>query len=178
MSLLADPLNDLGGMQYFTPRLYLELNSTDADVVERASERWEEAIGTYKAHLAKILKGKSSELRRLGKLSLHDWELVKTKMHHDIPAPESGGPPVWFSAASLVVRHENQTLWLLYLLWDKVQRVASPKNWTLSKDRVHWLYDELDAAGDMPDHFVHRVLLSNGSTLIIPFSTFFLVEQE
>jgi hypothetical protein len=178
MSLLADPLNDLGGMQYLTPRLYLEINSGDADVVERASDRGEKAIVTYKKHLAEILKGKSSELRRLGSLSLHDWELIKTKTHHDVPAPGSGSPPVWYSAASLVVRHEKQSLWLLYLLWNKVQRIAAPRNWTLSKDRVHWLYDEVDAVGNAPDRFVHRVLLSNGSTLVIPFSTFFLVEQD
>jgi hypothetical protein len=99
-------------------------------------------------------------------------------MHHDVPAPASSGPPAWYSAASLVVGHEKETLWLLYLLWDKAQRIAAPRNWTLSKDRVHWLYDEVDTAGNAPDRFVHRVLLSNGSTLVIPFSTFFLVEQE
>jgi len=172
MSLLADPLNDLGKMRYFTPELYLQINSSDDKLVERAQQRWEKAIVAYRKHVSAILTGMPSELRDLANISLHDWELTRIVRHHDTATPSgSADLPLWQSTAWIALRQGDELVVLSYVLWDKVQNVAAPKNWSFSKKRVHWLYDELDRVGGQCDRLIHRVLLSNGVTLGIPFST-------
>jgi hypothetical protein len=159
-------------MHYFTPQLFLEINSSDDAVVERAAGRWEKAIAAYRKHLATILRGMPSELRDLGELSLHDWDVVNIAVNHRAATPSGvAGLPVWYSTASIAVRDGEKLLILLYVLWDKAVTIPAPENWSLSKDRVHWLYDELELASDRPDRLVHQILLSNGVTLVIPFST-------
>ena len=39
----------------------------------------------------------------------------------------------------------------------------------VSKLRIHWLYDEVDVDERQPGHFLHRVLLSDGRVLEVPF---------
>ncbi len=71
--------------------------------------------------------------------------------------------------AVLSVRQDGQVVSLIYLLWDRVRESVAPADWPLSRERPHWLYDEIDVAPDRPGAFVHRVLLSDGRVLEVPF---------
>src|SRR5438105_934938 len=68
--------NGLGSMRYFTPELVLQLNSSDSDIVDDASERWEDAILSYQSHLRKLRREMPERLQPLTQLSLHDWSVV------------------------------------------------------------------------------------------------------
>ncbi len=160
----TDGLRNELQMRFFTPDLYLEINSSNAVAVDAAMDAWEKAIVVYKKHLTALLKGMPPQIRHLAKLSLHDWELVSV----------DADPVTTASTASVEVRHDGQLIVLFYVLWDTVQRLASPENWSFSGERVHWLYDELDRTGNRGGQLIHRILLSDGTTLTIPFSACFV----
>ena len=58
---------------------------------------------------------------------------------------------------------------LFFVLWDRVRRHQSIESWPFSKLRTHWLYDEVDVAPIGRGMFLHRVLLSDGTVIEIPF---------
>ena len=60
---------------------------------------------------------------------------------------------------------------LIYQLWDRVRKSPSPGLWPFSKRRPHWLYDEIDLASPQGGMYFHRVFLSDGRTLEIPFAS-------
>ena len=69
---------------------------------------------------------------------------------------------------------------LIYCLSDGVQ-TRSYREWPFSKEGEHWLYDELELIDSerrpmFPGGFVHRILLSSGVELEIPFTTLFIHE--
>ncbi|APW61177.1 hypothetical protein [Paludisphaera borealis] len=43
--------------------------------------------------------------------------------------------------------------------------------WPLSKQRAHWLYDEVDVDSESQGALLHRVLFSDGIILEIPFKS-------
>jgi hypothetical protein len=45
----------------------------------------------------------------------------------------------------------------------------APEGWRFSKIQEQWLYDEVDQMDDLRGPFVHRIMLSTGITLEIPF---------
>jgi hypothetical protein len=47
----------------------------------------------------------------------------------------------------------------------------APEGWPFSKLREHWLYDEVDRLPEERGPFWHRILLSSGVELDIPFTT-------
>jgi hypothetical protein len=77
--------------------------------------------------------------------------------------------PGWYALAVLSVKHDGRVLSLIYLLWDRVRNHESVADWPFSKLRVHWLYDEIDIAPAGRGMFLHRILLSDGRVLEIPF---------
>lgn len=165
MSQPDDLRNELGSMRYFTPELFLQLNSSDSDTVNDAMEQWEKAIVAYKKRLRKIQREMPSQSRPVADLSLHDWNLVKI-----VTNPDTTGPGGVVTSASIVLKHNKCFVILWYFLRKKLQLIDAPKEWSLSKRRVHWLYDELDATGSGQGSLVHRILLSDGTTLLVPFS--------
>ncbi len=54
-------------------------------------------------------------------------------------------------------------------LSDHTHTREAPEGWRFSKLQEQWLYDELDLMNDHRGPFVHRILLSTGITLEIPF---------
>lgn len=159
MSQPDDPRSELG-MRYFTPELVLELNSPDSDAVDDAMERWEKAVRAYRKSVEKIQRQMPLHSRAIADLPLHDWNLVRV-------VQDAAGPVL---SATIVLRHNDNLVILDYALTGKLQRIDSPRGWSLSKRRVHWLYDELDKVNDQGS-FIHRVLFSDGTTLLVPFST-------
>jgi hypothetical protein len=71
--------------------------------------------------------------------------------------------------AILPLRQNGQLLALIDVLPGPVNlRAAAPK-WRFLKLRPHWLYDEVDLASNRHGSFVHRVLISDGRVMEIPF---------
>jgi hypothetical protein len=144
-------------MRYFTPELFLKLNSSDSKTVDDAIEQWERAILAYKKGLRKLRREWPSQLESLSELSLHDWNLVTIK----------GSPAGSANSVVLGLKHNKEIVFLYYILTRKLHTIEAPAEWSTSKTRVHWLYDELHASGD---DLTHSILLSDGTVLIIPFS--------
>jgi hypothetical protein len=149
--------NKSGKMRYFTPELFLRLNSSDSEAVDAAVARWDKATASYAKSLSRLRGRLPAQARSLAKLSLHDSDLLNAKNLQD-------------GRALIVLRQNEKLVMLWYSLSDKLRVFSAPQNWSLSKERVHWLYDELDANEDDPTTFVHRILLSDGTTLEVPFS--------
>ena len=152
-------------MRYFTSDLVLRLNSSDGKTVDLAMEQWEKAIAAYKKKLHKVQRQLPAHSRPIADMSFHDWNVLGVWSNSDADHPSGS-----FSPAYLVLSHNDEFVILGYLLAGSLQRVDAPKEWSLSKQPVHWLYDELDSAEKAQGSFIHRILLSDGTSLLIPFS--------
>jgi hypothetical protein len=144
-------------MQYFTPELYLQFNSFDVDEAERADEAWDRAESTYKERLARIRKHLPSEVVKLSELCLHD-ALVVARVEQAQPA-----------VAIVSVTIGEEVVSLIYFLSGPTTTRDAPLGWRFSNLQEQWLYDEVDMMNDHTGPFVHRILLSSGVTLEIPF---------
>lgn len=149
-------------MRYFTPELYLRFNSPDAKTADEANQAWEDAIAHYRTHLSTILANAPPGTSTLAELCLHDAELMERR---DIePAPSLPGP---LALTFLSLIRDNKVISLVYFRPGEVHEHAAVPGWPFSRERKHWLYDELDSGP--ADGFIHRVLLSDGRVLEIPF---------
>ena len=63
----------------------------------------------------------------------------------------------------------EEVISLLYSLSDHTATKDAPEGWRFSKLQEQWLYDEVDMMNDRGGPFIHRILLSTGVTLEIPF---------
>jgi hypothetical protein len=151
---------EINKMQYFTPELVLRLNSSDGKDVDEAMEQWEKAVKAYRKKLQRVQRQLPSHSRRLAELSFHDWNVLGVWSNSD--TDKSASP------AYVVLNQNDEFVILGYLLTDHLHRTTSVPQWTLSKQQVHWLYDELDVVANKS--FTHQILLSDGTTLQIPFS--------
>jgi hypothetical protein len=165
-------------MRYFTRQLYLEFNSPDDGVADRADEAWEAALREYGKHLDAIRDRMPSNVAKLAALNLHDAEVLSR-----VEEVQPGAPvfpvdfphplpvAVWSAVAILSVRVGDDVLSLIYCLWDHLREHPAPEDWPFSKLREHWLYDEVDLASQRRGPFIHRILLSSGVELEVPFTT-------
>jgi hypothetical protein len=163
-------------MKYFTPELYLLYNSSDDDEANHADEAWEVAIRSYHADLDSIRALMSPRVAELaGAPALHDAELLTLRA--DFPGSEEAKLSLPM-AATISLRQDGQIIHLDYLLWDEVVQAPPLATWPFSPARVHWLYDEVSfeaeasgsGSGSNPTHrFWHRILLSDGRSIAIPF---------
>lgn len=160
--------NEFGHMRFFTPELVMQLNSSDDEKVEKAMEQWEKASAAYRDHLRELQPKMPPQSRAVTTLSLHDWKVVKI-------APEDAARETR-ATALIALKHNENLLLVVYLLSEKLRRIDPPAGWPSSADRVHWLYDELDADRSGQASFVHRILFSDGTTLVVPFSSCFLAQ--
>jgi hypothetical protein len=143
-------------MQFFTPELLSQFNSTDEVESNAASEAWEAALSAYQRHLHQMPK----EIRQLAELDLHDAELCADGVTQD------QGP-----IAMLALKRRDEFVSLAYALADRLCEHPSSVGAPWTKGAVYWLYDEVDLAPNRrPGEFVHRVLLSDGRVLEIPFT--------
>lgn len=146
-------------MKFFTPKLYLLLNSSDRRVVEKAYVAWESAIDEYRKHLKTIDSRLSTNTRRLANsLCLHDAQFVAL----DVSYVASN-----MRVARVQVRQDASLVTLLYALVDDPVLRPVREKWTFEKDNPRWLYDEFDV--DSRDSQTHDVLLSDGRTLSLKF---------
>jgi hypothetical protein len=160
-------------MRFFTPELYLQFNSADDEEADRANEAWEGAVREYRRHLDDLKDRMPSSVRELAELPLHDAEILAWERNAEVrfspPLEMPGVQPSWSVVAILSVKQEDKGVSLIYSLWDRVREFPSPAEWPFSKERRHWLYDEIDVSQPNRGVFCHRVLLSDGTTLEIPF---------
>ena len=159
----SDPL-----MKYFTPDLFLRFNSPDETVADVADEAWEAAVREYHDYLDGLSDRLPDPVRQLARLSLHDAELLdwEEMVQH---SSDLGFEPVpGFAVFSL--RQGDEILLLIYSTASPVRKYLPEDIWPFSGSEVHWLYDEVDLASELGGRFVHRVLLSDGVVLKIPFT--------
>lgn len=153
-------------MQFFTPQLYLQFNSADDAVADRANARWERAVGRYRQHLDELGQRLTPEVRSLTNISLHDADVLTFDPEAELRSENALAP---LSVALLTVRHQEEIISLIYSLSDCVRESRKPRKWPLAEGQVQWLYDEVDAIEGPTSRFVHRILLSDGRALEIPF---------
>ena len=157
-------------MKFFTPKLFLQFNSADDEVADRADADWEAAIREYRSHLEGLRDQMPAQVQSLAALVLHDAELLALEQPFVPLTPFPAGLfPLWSGFAILSVKHEEGIVSLIYLLWDRLRSHQAEEPWPFSSLRPHWLYDEIDVTPDQPGMFLHRVLLSDGTVMEIPF---------
>lgn len=158
-------------MQFFTPELFVRFNSPDEAQADQADADWEAAVAEYRRHLQGLEDQMPSRVKRLAKLSLHDTELLGVNEDME-PMPSWQLEPFWFAMAIVSLKRDNELLSLIYVLWDRLGECEAPERWPFSSQRPHWLYDEIhQAPGHDGARFIHRVLVSDGRVLEIPFLT-------
>jgi len=165
-------------MRYFTRELYQQFNSADDEEADRAGREWEAAIEKYRQHREGLRDRMPSNVAKLADLNLHDAEILSRAEEIQPDAPffwQNVAFPIpltfWSAVAIVSVRVGGDVLLLLYCLWDRIREYPAPDGWPFSKLREHWLYDEVDVASERRGPFMHRILLSSGVELEIPFTT-------
>lgn len=158
-------------MRFFTPELFERFNSPDNSVADLANEEWEASLSSYRRHLDGLQDRFTPEIKELAALNLHDAELIGLDEPHGRPTlPDPHWPKWWNSVGIVSVRQSSVITTLFYVLWDHIHQAPAP-SWSFSKLRPHWLYDELDVAAAEQGQFVHRILLSDGRTIAVPFTS-------
>lgn len=162
-------------MRFFTPQMYVRLNSDDDAQIEQAAREWESAFTRYKEHLRQIRDTMPAPVREVSELSLHDWELIESQAAFEqaVPAAPQMRLPLWLSFAAIGVRKQHEVIVLFYLLWDEVRTIGPDRDWDRElspSGKVYWLYDEIDHVPSTLNQYVHRVLFSDGTVRQIPFS--------
>jgi hypothetical protein len=163
-------------MRYFTRQLYQDFNSPDDAIADRADEAWEVTLREYNKHLQGIHDRLPSNVARLAELNLHDAEILSRaeEIQPGIPFGNLDltiSIPFWSAVAIVSVRIGDDILSLIYSLWDHIREQPAPDDWRFSRMREHWLYDEVDVASERRGPFLHRILLSSGVEVEIPFVT-------
>lgn len=159
-------------MRFFTPELYIQFNSQDEEIADRANNAWEDALQEYQKHLDGIRNSMPSQVRKVAELDLHDAEFLglDEELQSCLPLPESSLPPhFWSAMAVLTLKQDRMVRSLIYLLWDGVRKHPPKHDWPFSMARKHLLYDEVDVAAIYPGTFFHRILFSDGGVVEIPF---------
>lgn len=154
-------------MSYFTPELYLQFNSTDNVEADRADEAWEDAIKKYRSYLRKHSNEMPPRVKKFADtVCLHDAELLEIKDGVSESDFWLQSPPI---VAILTLKQNSDTVTLNYMLWDRVIQSEPRNGWPWSEARSCWLYDEIKLKSRRPNLFHHRILLSDGRIILIPF---------
>jgi hypothetical protein len=158
-------------MKYFSAESYVRFNENDGQEADTAHTAWERAILEYRRYLKEHRDMMPTRVRMLAeKTCLHDALLLGRQMHRSVG--QNGVDSRRLLTIGLQLGGE--TIVLNYFLCDSPKEFKPKKDWPFSKDQLHWLYDEVAVNEDghtatAPPSFVHRVLLSDGSELEIPF---------
>ncbi|WP_435008311.1 hypothetical protein P12x_005555 [Tundrisphaera lichenicola] len=162
-------------MKFFTPELYLRFNSSDDREADLADQAWEDSIRAYRASLDLSRGSMPPRVCELAEqLCLHDAELIALRVDKCDPRADPASPP---PAATICLKDGETIIHIDYLLWDEVVQRPFRGPWPNSPERVHWLYDEVDVDGEVddpempaPPRYWHRILLSDGRSLAVPFT--------
>ena len=160
------------GMRFFTPELFVQFNSKNDNEANQADDNWERAILQYKEHLAQHRFTMPLDVRKLAALSLHDAQLLNLDSDPEFSFPFIG---LFCHVAILSLKQNNYITSLFYVLQNNLSEYSFSSDWPFSKNHVHWLYDEVDFSSSTTftanRMFTHKILLSDGRVLEIPFSS-------
>lgn len=149
-------------MKYFTPTLYQRFNSQDIEIADAADADWDKAQEKYQQRLAAIRTRLPAALSELAEqVCLHDGEVLNLLKGDD--------------ETILWVRKRNLLYVLRYQNLRQVQVSRPLQARCFSANLVRWLYDEVDVSGRL---FVHRILLSSGSMILLTFGEFQMSQLE
>jgi hypothetical protein len=149
-------------MKFFTPALYKRFNSADREIADAADAVWDKAQAKYQQRLAAIRKRLPPALSELAEqVCLHDGEVLNLLKGDD--------------EAILWVRKRNLLYVLRYQDLRKAQISGPLQARCFSANLIRWLYDEVDVSGRS---FVHRILLSSGSMILLTFGEFQMSQLE
>jgi hypothetical protein len=170
-------------MKFFTLDLYRRFNSSDVDEAIRADADWEDATARYKAELQVYRDDLPPGAKKLAEeIDLHDAQILGIGSEYLATGFPSfwipfGPPPslqipypiVSQMAAELIItlRVADEISIILYSLWNQMDPPVFRDRH--AADRVYWLYDEIVPDRARSRHFWHNILLSDESTLEIPF---------
>ena len=162
-------------MRYFTPELLARYGSIDDEEADRADEDWEAAAEAYRVHLDGLRERMPPQVEKLADICLHDAEFPTEAQPEEDFLPTGLGPSpfaLWIGLKYLTIKLGDNIIFLTYVLRDHVRRypVVDPRP-SPATTTTCWLYDELDITPGDPAGFVHRILLSDGAVLVIPFAT-------
>jgi hypothetical protein len=156
-------------MKYFTPELYLEFNSPNDTVADRADAEWESAIRQYNLYLKDHRSKMPASVRMLAeKCCFHDAVLLGRQTHEQ----GNGRLANLRRLLTLGLQQGQEMIVLYYTLGASPKESKRRKNWPFSQEHKHWLYDEIAVTKETATphvEFVHRILWSDGSELEIPF---------
>ncbi len=164
-------------MHYFTPDVLIRSNSPDAAVTDAADADWESAVAAYRNHLASIRDALPAPVLALADLCLHDaavvaWNSIVTPVPPSRHLPSRPPRPRRWSKSLLAsVRSDDVITTLFYALHDDVRATAARTEFPFSDRSVEWLYDEVDLLSTGPNAFLHRILLSSGREVEVPFTS-------
>jgi hypothetical protein len=158
-------------MKYFTPELVVRFNSSDDLEADQADAEWETAMRAYREHLEGLRARMPKQLECLADFCLHDAEILAWEypVESFIPASVIELFPLSPGLAIFSVKQGREIISLMYALAYPVSGYGPLEDWPFSRESVHWLYDEIDVVPDQQGVFIHRVLLSDGAVVEIPF---------
>jgi hypothetical protein len=110
------------------------------------------------------------------KRCLHDAQLI-SPTGYGSALPSSPRVRTWVN----FLRLNGNIVSIQYLLWGEARISASRRKWPFSKVRPHWVHDEVDTDPMAQGRDWHRILLSDGRAISVPFFDVFvhaLTEQN
>lgn len=145
-------------MKYFTPELYMRMQSTDEAEIVAVDAEWEHAGALYERRLKKI----HSELPRAVRQLLNDLYL------HDADVIDLGREGDLFVFVLRLDAAPRPLVVLKYRLVDEpvIDTAALPEQYC--SKHVEWMYDEINVVS-RKRHFTHEILLSNGWEIRLRF---------
>jgi hypothetical protein len=150
-------------MKYFTPDMFVRLNSGDNAVARRAESEWEKAAARYRTCFRRIAPELPEELRRFcTELDPHDAEIIGLT--------KRGAPSPRRRSAELFARQRNKLLILTYSLAEKPTMEMPLESSVFYNEQPIWLYDEIAVV--RPGVFSHEILISNGYVYRFVFKEF------
>jgi hypothetical protein len=170
-------------MRFFTPELFLRVNSPDDEVADAAHGDWEAAVDAYRHHLKKVLRAAPPGVHELAKRCLHDAEVLS--LQYEALGRESQRyffpEPMFFfhrrtGPATIKLALPKRSIALVYLIWDEVRTHTPSTEWENQTEHRLWLYDEIDEVWSRFGMFIHRVLLNTGEVWEIPFMDVVTIE--
>lgn len=141
-------------MKFFTPELLDQANQNDWKLLADSMDAWERKAMQYREHLKSIRRKLKKSARQLSESFLHDAHIVSVG-------------PADSKKYGIILRHGEYLLVILYSLTGKprLKQPQRPPSFA-SKGGLSWLYDEIDTHRSA---LIHRILLSTGAELHIPF---------
>lgn len=154
-------------MKFFTPELYIRLQSSNSAIAAKAIQEWEVASARYGRRLDRIRPNLPHAVRRLA----YDAVL------HDADVASLAREEARFAIALRLSEPHRRIVILIYRLLDepRIETRAFSARYCSAEPR--WLYDEVDAASGRKQ-FRHNILLSNGWELLLHFRELSIFEAD